>query len=105
MIWLIENNLIRQIASAEIFNSYRFNWNDIQTISFNEKNIYDEYELMRINNSPDIFIFYATLGAYQNCKQKIPSMEIFNANNFHSDQIVTMNQLEFDNYQQIEDLR
>jgi len=91
--YLNPNGIRKHIPSVEIFNSYNDKWEDVQIISQNEMNTYPVSNLIKLNNSPDIYLIEGTK------KRRIPSIVVFNKYQYNWGYITTVNQTEFYYYQ------
>ena len=80
------------VPTADIFNSYNNNWADIQVISKKEMESYPISNLMKLAGSPSIYLLEGTT------KRLIPSIAIFNKNNYDWAKVMDANKTEFDWY-------
>ena len=77
----------------DVFNSYNYNPEDVQIISKKEMESYPLSNLIRLNNSNDIYLIEG------NIKKHIPNPEVFNKYKLNWNYVMSVNQTEFNFYQ------
>jgi hypothetical protein len=97
--YLTPNGIRKHIPSADIFNSYNDKWEDVQIISQNEMESYPVSNLIKLNNTPDVYLIENTK------KRRIPSISVFNKYRYDWNYVTPVNQAEFDYYQVGEEVR
>lgn len=99
-IFFIDHNKKYLIRTQEIFNSYSYDWQSVKEVSQNELDGYPFVTI--ISKTGDSRIYYIKNGSSQ--KRWVISPEVFKANNFNWQDILTVNDLDFSNYQNGEDI-
>lgn len=89
----------KHIPTAEIFNSYNDKWEDIQIISGYEMNYYPVSNLIRLDNTNDVYLIEG--GA----KRRVPGITIFNKYKLNWNLVMNVNRTEFDWYRTGAELR
>ncbi len=90
--YLTESGMVRHIPSAEVFNSYGNNWEDIFEVSHDELNSYEPNQLIRAEG--DYKVYLLENGA----KKWIQTAEEFNNRNYNWSKIAPVNQAEINYY-------
>jgi hypothetical protein len=81
------------IPTTEVFNSYNDKMEDVQIISKTEMDSYPVSNLIKLNGSNDIYLIEG------NIKRHIPSVTIFNKYKLNWNLVMSVNQTEFNFYQ------
>lgn len=87
--YLSSSGIKKWIPTVDIFNSYNNSWADIQVVSKKEMASYPVSNLMRLAGSPDVYLISNTT------KRLIPSITVFNNNNYDWNNVLEANQTEF----------
>jgi hypothetical protein len=92
--FLDPNKRIRKhIASPEVFNSYAQNrWQDITIIPEEYLNMYKNVNLIQVNGDPAVYFLDGKV------KRRIPSLVVFNENNFEWQDVMKVNKFEMNFY-------
>ncbi len=91
-VYVITGNYKRHLPTEEIFLSYRYNWQDIETVAANTFNLYPTSNLIKLANNPRVYKLE------NNNKRWIPNEQTFNALQLNWSAIMTVNQTEFNFY-------
>jgi hypothetical protein len=81
------------IPTTEVFNSYGDKMTDVQIVSKLEMDSYPVSNLIRLGTSPDVYLVQG------NIKKHVPSVKIANKYKLNLNQVMSVNQTEFDYYQ------
>lgn len=84
----------RWLRSADVFESYRYSWNDILEILPEELNVYNYNLLIKTANNPNVYYLNPETGQ----KSIIKSMMDIARMNYLPDDITVINQREMDSY-------
>ena len=83
----------KHIPTAEIFNSYNDRWEDVQIVSKNEIDAYPISNLVKLEGSNDVYL------VENNIKKRIPNPTIFNKYQLNWNYVLSVNETEFNWYQ------
>ncbi|MBI4837448.1 MAG: hypothetical protein HY813_03550 [Candidatus Portnoybacteria bacterium] len=90
-VYRLENNFRRKLASIEIFNTYKLNWNKISIIS---QSVMDSFSYAPIyKHGVDLYWRDAS-----NILHKFPTMAIFTAKGYNIRDLIPINDLEFTSF-------
>jgi hypothetical protein len=81
------------IPTTDIFNSYGDKQSDVQIVSKLEMESYQLSNLIRLNNNPEVYLIQG------NIKKHIPSVTVANKYKLNLNQVMSVNQQEFNYYQ------
>lgn len=87
------------VPTSEIFASYNNSWSDIQVISKKEMDSYPESNLMKLGDSPNVYLIEGST------KRFIPSLAVFNKNHYDWSRVMVANQMEFNWFKTGSDVR
>jgi len=90
-VYFLENNFRRKLASIEIFNGYKLNWNKISIISQQVMNSFSYAPIYK--HGVDIYWRDSN-----NAMHKFPTMTIFTARGYDVRDLITINDLEFTSF-------
>jgi len=91
--YLTESGMVRHIPTAEIFESYGNNWENVYEVIPDELNSYEPNRLIKTDNDPKVYLLE------NSTKRWIQTAEIFNARNYDWNKIAPVNQVEINHYQ------
>jgi len=90
-VYLLENNFRRKLASIEIFNEYKLDWNKISIIS---QPVIDSFSYAPIYKH-GFDLYWRDAG---NILHKFPTMAIFTAKGYNIRDLIPVNDLEFTSF-------
>jgi hypothetical protein len=92
-VYAIVNNKRHWIPTAEVFNSYGYNWNNVSVVNATQVNNYDRVKLLRAEG--DSKVYYLTEKGY---KRHIPTAEVFNSYGNRWEDVVIVSSAEINSY-------
>jgi hypothetical protein len=99
-IYYVNKDGVRKlIPTTDIFNSYGDKMTDVQIVSKLEMESYQISNLIRLNSSNDVYLIQG------NIKKHVPSVKVANKYKLNLNQVMSVNQQEFDFYQSGGELR
>jgi len=95
-VYVFDKETVRVIPSIEVFESYNYDWNDVQEVDYVVHNRYPETRLVKTSDSPKVY--YLTLSRD---RLWIPTVEVFVGAGYNSvsEEVTVINDLEMSYYE------